>query len=143
MAEIKRISPSEAQQLVDGGYVYVDVRSVGEFEAEHPAGAYNVPLMHLAAGGMTPNAEFVAVMTARFPKDAKLVVGCKTGGRSLRAAQTLAGVGYSDVIDQRAGFDGGRDPFGGLTEPGWKAAKLPVEVGDGGDKGWAKLSAKK
>ena len=142
MAEIKRVSPAEAQQLVDSGYVYVDVRSVPEFEAEHPSHAYNVPLMHMGGGGMTPNAEFVTVMKARFASDAKLVLGCKSGGRSLRAAQALAGAGFTDVIDQRAGFDGARDPFGALTEAGWKAANLPVESGDGGERSWTKLTAK-
>ncbi len=139
MADLKRVSPVEAKQLVDEGYVYVDVRSVPEFEAEHPTGARNVPLMHMGPGGMTPNGEFLSVMEARFPKDAKIVVGCKAGGRSLRAAQLLISHGYGNVVDQRAGFDAARDPFGQVTEQGWKAAGLPVESGDGGDGAFAKL----
>ncbi|MGZ3418573.1 MAG: rhodanese-like domain-containing protein [Polyangiales bacterium] len=140
MADIKRVPPAEAQRLVDEeGYVYVDVRSVPEFEAEHPIGAANVPLMNAGPGGMEPNRDFLGVMSATFPKDAKLVLGCKSGNRSLRAANVLVQQGWTHVVDQRAGFEGARDPFGQLTEQGWKAAGLPVTSGDGGDKSYAKL----
>ena len=60
---VKRVSPEEAKKLIDDeGYVYVDVRSLPEFEAGHPTGAYNVPLMHQGPAGMTPNPDFMAVM---------------------------------------------------------------------------------
>src|SRR3989442_3603213 len=120
---VKRVSPAEARDLIDKqGYVYVDVRSVPEFAAGHPGGAYNVPLMNMGPGGMTPNADFLAVM-ATFPKDAKLVVGCKAGGRSARAASMLESAGYTSVVDQRAGFEGAPDPATGrIGEPGWGPA---------------------
>jgi rhodanese-related sulfurtransferase len=104
------------------GYVYVDVRSVPEFEQGHPTGAYNVPLLNMGASGMTPNADFITVMEKSFPKDAKLVVGCKGGGRSLRAASLLLAAGFQDVVDQRGGFDGSP------ADPGWRPAGLPVSV---------------
>jgi rhodanese-related sulfurtransferase len=98
---VKRVSPAEARDLMDKeGYVYVDVRSLPEFAAGHPQGAYNVPLMNLGPGGMTPNPEFLKVMGA-FPRDAKLIVGCKAGGRSARAASMLESAGYTGVVDQR------------------------------------------
>ena len=140
MSDLKRISPIEAKQLVDEqGWVYVDVRSVPEFEQEHPTDAHNVPLMTMGPGGLVPNPEFLAVMDHVFPKDAKLVVGCKMGGRSLRAAQLLLQNGWTNVVDQRAGFEGARDPFGELGEPGWKPAGLPTDRGDGGARSYAKL----
>ena len=111
------------------GYVYVDVRSVPEFEAGHPQGAYNVPLMHMGPGGMAPNPDFVRVMQSAFPdKTAKLIVGCKAGGRSARAASALEAVGYTAVVDQRAGYEGAPDPqTGRVAEPGWRPAGLPVD----------------
>jgi rhodanese-related sulfurtransferase len=122
----KRISPQEARELMDKeGYVYVDVRSIPEFDAGHPEGAYNVPLMHMGPAGMTPNPEFLDVMRRAFPADAKLVVACKAGGRSARAASLLESAGYTNVVDQRAGFEGGPDPSGRM-EPGWRPAGLPV-----------------
>ncbi len=140
MTDVRRVSPKEAQALVDAGYVHVDVRSVPEFEAGHPAGARNVPLLHEGPAGLVPNPAFLSVMRAVFPVDTKLVLGCRSGGRSLRAARALLAEGYSDVIDQRAGFDAARDPFGQVEEPGWQAAGLPVETGDGGDHSYAVLS---
>lgn len=137
---IERISPEEAKRRLDAGWAYVDVRSVPEFEAGHPAGAYNVPLMHVGPHGMEPNASFMGVMEARFSRDARLVIGCKSGGRSLRAAEMLAAAGYAHVVDQRAGWSGARDPFGQLTEKGWEAAGLPVEHGDAPERSWESLS---
>jgi len=122
----RRVSPADAQALIEKeGYSYVDVRSVQEFQAGHPTGAYNVPLMEMGALGMTPNPDFLAVMEKRFPKDSKLVVGCKAGGRSIRAGGMLEAAGYKSVVDQRAGFEGGPSPSGAV-EPGWRPAGLPV-----------------
>jgi rhodanese-related sulfurtransferase len=117
---VKRVSPQEAKDLIDSeGYVYVDVRSIPEFEQGHPTGAFNVPLNHMGPAGMGPNPEFMAVMEKAFPRDAKLVLGCQGGGRSLRAAGILEQAGYTNVVDQRAGFQG-------HAEPGWRPAGLPV-----------------
>ena len=122
----RRVSPQEASELIQAeGYVHVDVRSVPEFQAGHPEGAYNVPLMHMGPGGMAPNPDFLAVMEKAFPKDAPLVIGCKAGGRSARAVAMLESAGYTNVVDQRAGFEGAPDPSG-RVEPGWRPAGLPV-----------------
>ena len=109
---VKRISPEEAKALVDGeGYAYLDVRSIPEFEAGHPRGAFNVPLNHMGPAGMSPNPEFLSVVEKSFAKDAKLVVGCKGGGRSLRAAELM----------QAAGYTVGRGPARGLRGPSRRA----------------------
>jgi rhodanese-related sulfurtransferase len=128
MANIPRVSPAEAKKLLDEGYTYLDVRSEPEFAASHPQGAQNVPLMHAGPAGMRPNPDFLDVVLAAYPKDAKLVIGCKAGGRSARAAEMMAQAGYTNLADQRAGFDGSRNAFGALTEPGWAPAGLPVEA---------------
>lgn len=124
---VKRVSPEEANALVrEHGYLYLDVRSIPEFESGHPAGAYNIPILHKTSSGMQPNADFIEVVRAAFPTDTKLVIGCRSGNRSLRAAKILLEIGYQDVVDQRAGLAGARDPFGQLQEPGWEAAGLDV-----------------
>ena len=95
---VKRVSPQEAKDLIDQqGYVYVDVRSIPEFDAGHPTDAYNVPLNHMGPAGMAANPEFMAVMEKTFPKDAKLVLGCQGGGRSLRGGGNARAGG----LDQR------------------------------------------
>ena len=128
MADIKRVSPAEAKQLVDEGWIYVDVRSEPEFAAGHPAGAHNVPVMNLGARGMLPNTDFRPVIEALYPKDTALVLGCRSGQRSLHAARMLVEAGYTRIVDQRAGFDGTRSPFGQVVEEGWVGAGLPVET---------------
>jgi rhodanese-related sulfurtransferase len=128
MANIKRVSPTEAKQLLDEGWIYVDVRSEPEFAAGHPAGAQNVPIANPGPGGMAPNPDFVAVIQALYPKDTRLVLGCQAGGRSARAAATLDAAGFTNLVDQRAGWGGARDAFGQIAEPGWAAAGLPVET---------------
>lgn len=140
---IERISPEEAKQRLDAGWVYLDVRSVPEFEQGHPAGAYNIPLMHMGAGGMQPNGDFMSVVERTFPRDAKLVVGCKLGGRSLRAAEMLSAAGYTNVVDQRAGYSGSRDAFGQLAERGWEAAGLPTSTKAEAGHAWDELAAPK
>lgn len=122
---VTRVSPEEAKRLMaEEGYVYVDVRSVPEFEAGHPQGAYNVPLKHLSATGYSDNEDFFAVMEAAFGKDARVVVGCKTGGRSLAAAEALLEEGFRHVVDQRAGYVGTMGPQG--PESGWAPLGLPT-----------------
>jgi rhodanese-related sulfurtransferase len=142
MADLTRISPQEALAKMNEGYVYVDVRSEPEFVEGHPVGAVNVPIMHIGAGGMTPNPDFLRMMTASFSKDAKIVVGCKAGGRSRRAAHALTAEGYTSILDQRAGWDGARDSFGQVTEPGWSRAGLPSETGAPAGRAYADLQKK-
>jgi rhodanese-related sulfurtransferase len=127
-SEIKPVSPAEAAQLLEEGALYLDVRSEPEFAEGHVPGALNVPLLHQRPGGMQENPEFLKVVEAAFAKDEKLVIGCKSGGRSRRAAKMLAQAGYSELSEMVAGFDGGRDAFGRAL-PGWNKQNLPIEAG--------------
>lgn len=122
---VRRVSPQDAKSLLDEGYLYLDVRTTEEFEAGHPTGAYNVPIATSGPMGMRPNAHFLDELAAIVPKDAKIVVGCKAGGRSMQAAHLMLQAGYSDVIDQRAGFGGANG------EAGWGQAGLPTTRGRG------------
>jgi rhodanese-related sulfurtransferase len=120
MTELVRISPAEAHaRMTNEGFTYVDVRTPEEFAEGRPQGSVNVPL----------GDDFVTAMTSRFAKDAPIVVGCKAGGRSLRAAKALLAAGFTNILDQRAGFDATRGPFGEVTEPGWSRAGLPQDIG--------------
>ena len=135
---VKRVSPDEAKELIDNeGYVYLDVRSLPEFEAGHPTGAYNVPLMHQGPAGMTPNPDFLSVMEKSFPKGARLVVGCKAGGRSQRASAILEAAGFTAIVDQKAGYEGPSP-----AEPGWRPKGLPTSTGAAPDHTYEGLRAK-
>ena len=45
--EIKRITPEQTKELLDSntGYIYLDVRTVPEFDAGHVPGAKNIPVV--------------------------------------------------------------------------------------------------
>ncbi|HKA22334.1 MAG TPA: rhodanese-like domain-containing protein [Blastocatellia bacterium] len=126
---MKEVSPQEAYDMMqsDPEYIYLDVRSVPEFEAGHATRAINIPLLNFVSGaGMTPNPDFAAVVEATLPKDAKLVVGCKSGGRSARACDLMSQMGYKNVANVRGGFVGAVDNAGRVTEPGWSMLNLPT-----------------
>lgn len=126
---MKELSAQDAYDLMqsDPEYIYLDVRSVPEFEAGHAKGAINIPIMNLTPGtGMTPNPEFSAVVEAAVSKDAKVLIGCKTGGRSARACDVMSQMGYNDVTNIRGGFVGAMDNTGQVIEPGWSMLNLPT-----------------
>ncbi|HJZ88753.1 MAG TPA: rhodanese-like domain-containing protein [Polyangia bacterium] len=124
-----RVTPKEAAALLEQGYEYVDVRSIPEYQQGHPRGAKNVPFMHLEGGRMVLNPEFMAVMQKLFPPSAKLVIGCKSGGRSLQAATLLERIGYTNLYDMRGGFDAEMNSnTGQIAVAGWSREGLPVEA---------------
>jgi rhodanese-related sulfurtransferase len=123
---IRRVTPQEAADLLAEGWTYVDVRTIPEFEAEHPSGAFSVPLLHKGPAGRIANPDFVAVMESAFGHDTRIVVGCATGSRSRRAAEILTDAGFEELVDMRGGFAGESDSMGRLVTPGWKAAGLPT-----------------
>src|SRR5687768_2666515 len=126
----EQVSPREAQALVEQhGYVYLDVRTVPEFDAGHAPHAYNVPLSFPSARGvLEENQGFVAEVQQALGKNAKLVVVCASGVRSLRAAQLLRSAGFHDVLEQHAGMEGIRDPFGRVKQKGHRDEGLPVII---------------
>jgi rhodanese-related sulfurtransferase len=100
------LSPAQAVQLInrEKGQV-IDVCSAEEFAAAHVAGAKNVPLDQIAAGGKG------------LPSNKKLplVVVCSTGARSAKAVAELKQLGYENA--QSLG--------GGLKA--WREANLPID----------------
>ena len=137
---IHRITPPEAQALLEQGWRYLDVRTEQEFAQSHPAGALNIPFMHAGPSGLSPNPDFLKVAQAVLARDSKLVVGCLGGGRSIKAAQALEANGYAQLVDQRCGFGGTRTPQG-TPEAGWAAQGLPVEAGAPKGRSYADLLA--
>jgi rhodanese-related sulfurtransferase len=87
----------------------LDVRTPGEFGAEHIDGAVLHPLDRL-------DPEMVRKWTA---ERGRCVVVCRSGKRASMAAEKLAGAGISDLAILGGGMDG------------WKAAGLPVNRGRG------------
>lgn len=140
--ELRRISPVEARRLLESGegYIYLDVRSVPEFEAGHAPGAKNIPILHRTPVGMRPNPDFVSVCEKALGKHAKIITACQVGGRSMRAAQVLIASGFENVVDMRGGFGGETDPMGRLVYPGWAPRGLPVTTEAASDETYDGLS---
>jgi rhodanese-related sulfurtransferase len=125
---MKEVSAQEANEIMtkDPSVIYLDVRSTQEFDQGHPLRAINIPIMNLVPGmGMVPNGEFVTVVEANIPKDASVLVGCKSGGRSARAVEILSEMGFKNLANVRSGFVGAMDMTGKIVEPGWSLLNLP------------------
>ena len=108
--EIKRTTPEQTKELLDShtGYVYLDVRTVPEFDAGHIPGAKNIPVVEPEASGrMLPNPRFVEIAEANFGKDAKCITDCQKGGRSIKSCGAFAD-GFPNVLDMRGGLGGYR-----------------------------------
>ncbi|KAL8134772.1 thiosulfate sulfurtransferase 16, chloroplastic-like [Apium graveolens] len=104
-----------AHELYQAGHRYLDVRTPGEFNAGHAAGAINIPYMFKVGSGMNKNPNFVDEVLTHFRKDDEIIVGCQSGKRSLMAATDLLSAGFTGVTDIAGGF------------AAWSQNELPVD----------------
>jgi rhodanese-related sulfurtransferase len=100
---ITTVSVQDMHAAISQGALVLDVREPYEFDEGHVAGTVLVPLATVAA------------RAGEFDKSAPVYVFCRSGNRSLVAAQTLADAGYGDV----------RNVDGGMIA--WASARLPIE----------------
>ncbi len=121
-------------------WTIIDVRSVEEFEAGHPAGAWNLPIALAGPVGLQPNRRFVELLRAHFEPDRRLIFSCASGPRSDHACVLLAGSGYRHLANLQGGFKGLHDPFGRSIAPGWKDLGLPAETRARPGRSWRELS---
>ena len=91
LGDMNEVSPKEAQSRMQQGAILVDVREPNEYEEVHASGARLMPL-----------SEFGATHSS-LPKDAELVMVCRSGARSERAGQMLLDNGYTNVSNLTGG----------------------------------------
>jgi rhodanese-related sulfurtransferase len=129
ISELSAQAASEAL-LTNQNAVYLDVRTVREFEQGHPAGAYNIPVIFMEPGEPArPNSDFAAIVESHFPKSHSLIVGCQSGVRSMNACHALEELGYTDLTNVAGGFGGARDRASGqVVAEGWRDAGLPTST---------------
>ena len=89
----KQISMDEAKQIfesdTDGSYIILDVRRADEFAEGHIPGAINVA--NESIGDEAP---------AELPDKNQLIyVYCSSGKRSKQAAEKLAALGYTNIVE--------------------------------------------
>lgn len=90
------ISGAQAQEIVQGGGVLLDVRTPAEFSDKHLDGAVNIAVDDLE-GRMT-----------ELDKEKPVVVYCQSGRRAERAAEMLKSAGYTvSEIGRMAQYDPG------------------------------------
>ncbi|KAF8028113.1 hypothetical protein BT93_E0885 [Corymbia citriodora subsp. variegata] len=92
-----------AKGLLTVGHQYLDVRTE-EFKKSHVENAANVPYMFSTPDGRVRNPDFLAQVAAVCNKEDHLVVGCNSGGRSLRACVDLLNAGYKNVNNMEGGY---------------------------------------
>lgn len=89
----KQISMDEAKEIfesdTDGSYIILDVRREDEFAEGHIPGAINVA-----------NESIGAEDPAELPDKEQLIyVYCRSGNRSKQAAEKLAALGYTNIVE--------------------------------------------
>lgn len=91
MAEITYISPDEVYKIISSNqksdYIILDVRTASEFKEEHIEGAVLIPVSELEG------------KLDELPKDKPIIVYCRSGSRSRRAADILVKNGFTHVYD--------------------------------------------
>ena len=111
---IPEITAAQAKKELDQGQaaLLLDVREPAEWDKGHIPGAVPAPrgMLEWYADPTTPYAK-PEITTNR---DARIIVQCASGGRSMLAAETLKKMGYN-VVNMTGGFNE------------WAKQGLPVE----------------
>ncbi|KAG6653481.1 protein HIGH ARSENIC CONTENT 1, mitochondrial [Carya illinoinensis] len=102
--DVATVDVHAAKDLLGSGHNYLDVRTVEEFNKSHIEKALNVPYMFITQQGRVKNPHFLAQVEDICQKDDHLVVGCNSGGRSLRASVDLLKAGYEHVTNMGGGY---------------------------------------
>ncbi|XP_020871743.1 thiosulfate sulfurtransferase 16, chloroplastic [Arabidopsis lyrata subsp. lyrata] len=108
MAEERRVpssvSVTVAHDLLLAGHRYLDVRTPEEFRQGHACGAINVPCMNRGVSGMSKNPDFLEQVSSHFGQSDNIIVGCQSGGRSIKATTDLFHAGFTGVKDIAGGY---------------------------------------
>jgi rhodanese-related sulfurtransferase len=102
---IPEVTVAQAKAELDQGQagLLVDVREPAEWDKGHIPGAVFAPrgMLEWYADPTTPYAK--PELTTK--RDARIIVQCATGGRSMLAAETLKKMGYTNVVNMVGGFN--------------------------------------
>jgi molybdopterin/thiamine biosynthesis adenylyltransferase/rhodanese-related sulfurtransferase len=130
-SRIREVDTTEAEDAIAGGATVLDVREPDEYEQGALPGAVHIP-----RGNLESQIENRVV-----DRDTPLVVHCAGGTRSAFAAETLAQLGYTDVVSMAGGFNKWKDEGRAWSTPRTLSAEqrnryqrhlLLPEVGEAG-----------
>lgn len=128
LARVKEIMPWDlSRALAAGGkLLLLDVREPAEFELLHIPGSINVPRGVLEQSCEWDYDETVPELAAR--RDQEIVVICRSGKRSVLAADVLLRLGFTHVVSLRTGVRGWSDYEQPLTNA--SGEQLDADDGD-------------
>ena len=86
---INKVSCNEAKDLIKEGAILIDVREIDEYNENHLDDAINI--------SYTVIGDKISEYVTDF--NTKIIVYCKSGGRSNKAANTLKNKGYKNIYD--------------------------------------------
>lgn len=92
--EVQPIDKSLAIQKIEDGAILIDVRTASEYSANHIEGAINIDVTEILSlkGELGYNNRNIS-------KNTVLILYCRSGNRSLQAANKLIELGYTNVYD--------------------------------------------
>lgn len=128
MTDIKKLDPAAAHTALtaDPLVVLIDVRDPVEFSfVGHPIGALNIPFKF--APSMATNPDFLSSVRVSVPDEkTSIFLLCRSGQRSMAAAEILQQSGYLNLTNIEEGFEGGIDEAKHRsTVNGWRFRGLP------------------
>ncbi|CAJ2646599.1 unnamed protein product [Trifolium pratense] len=105
-AKIVTIDVQQAKNLIQTGYIYLDVRTVEEFVKGHVDAAkiINIPYMLDTPKGKVKNPYFLKEVSSAYKKKDHLIVGCQIGVRSQHATSDLLADGFKNVKAMGGGY---------------------------------------
>ena len=92
--KVEVLEKAEYQALVEQGYAIIDVRTPEEYDEGHIQGALNINV----------KSEAFVTEIEKLSKSDTLLVYCRSGRRSLYAAQVMVSFGFQKIYDLEGGF---------------------------------------
>ena len=93
-AGLLTVNPNEFHEAMSGDHFLLDVRTRGEFSQGHIDGATLIPINELQS----------RILELEIHKNKSILVYCLSGARSSSAANYLASLGFSSVLNLRGGI---------------------------------------
>lgn len=122
--DVREIMPWDLEERLreNPGLLILDVREPAEFDAMHIAGSINVPRGILESACEWDYEETVPELV--LAREREVVVVCRSGYRSVLAANSMIVLGYQHVVSLKTGLRGWKDDEQPLVDRAGEAVDL-------------------
>lgn len=132
------LTPQESWDLLkaDERAILLDVRTVEEWQSvgvpdlSEVGGndrAFYIPWLTAAGQNQNFLQDVVSQLELSAEDDRPIVILCRSGRRSISAAEALTAAGFSRAYNILFGFEGELNPATGQQVGGWSVAQLPTK----------------